>query len=324
MLRVASSRLRSKLISVCTTLFGISIFVFVVLRVIPGDAITSSFGQDTSNLTPQTIKALKSYYGIDKPLLLQYFNWLKGFLTGNLGFAFHTGTPVTTLTASSFPVTLELALFASIIGVTVGTLMGIYSASQPGGRRDFFGQIFGLFALAVPSFVLSTLIVAVSANKFRYFPNGFEYAKPWQNLSLNLQQMMYPSIVLGIAVAAPVMRTARSSFIETQEKDFVRTAIGKGVDERRVRFVHVLRNSLNPIVTMTGIQFGYLLGGAVIVEQIFSLPGMGRQILDGIMKREYATVQSSVMIVAISFVFINLLTDLIYRKVDPRIRQNED
>jgi peptide/nickel transport system permease protein len=132
--------------------------------------------------------------------------------------------------------------------------------------------------------------------------------------------MMYPSIVLGIAVAAPVMRTARSSFIETQEKDFVRTAIGKGVNESRVRFVHVLRNSMNPIVTMTGIQFGYLLGGAVIVEQIFSLPGMGRQILDGIMKREYATVQSSVMIVAISFVVINLATDLIYRKIDPRIR----
>ena len=311
MLRVISSRFRSKVVSVCTTLFGISVFVFVVLRVIPGDAITSSFGQDTSNLTPATIKALKSYYGIDKPLLLQYLNWLKGFVTGNLGFAFHTGTPVTTLTANSFPVTLELALFASIIGVTLGTLMGIYSATQPGGRRDFFGQIFGLFALAVPSFVLSTLIVAVSANKFHYFPNGYEYSKPWQNLSLNLQQMMYPSIVLGIAVAAPVMRTARSSFIETQEKDFVRTAIGKGVNER---------NSMNPIVTMTGIQFGYLLGGAVIVEQIFSLPGMGRQILDGIMKREYATVQSSVMIVAISFVVINLVTDLIYRKIDPRIR----
>ena len=168
--------------------------------------------------------------------------------------------------------------------------------------------------------MLSTAIIAVSANKLHYFPNGFEYAPPWVNLGLNLQQMLYPAIVLGIAVAAPVMRTARSSFIEVQDKDFIRTAIGKGVNSRRVRFVHVLRNALNPIVTMTGIQFGYLLGGAVIVEQIFALPGMGRQILDGITKREYATVQSTVLVVAITFVLINLMTDFIYQKVDPRIR----
>ena len=139
---------------------------------------------------------------------------------------------------------------------------------------------------------------------------------PW----LNFQQMLFPGLVLGIAVAAPVMRTTRSALLETVDKDFVRTALGKGVRARTVQLKHVLRNSLIPIVTMTGIQFGYLLGGAVIVEKIFSLPGMGRQILDAINKREYATVQSSVMIFAILFVTINLITDLIYRKIDPRIK----
>jgi peptide/nickel transport system permease protein len=137
---------------------------------------------------------------------------------------------------------------------------------------------------------------------------------------MNLQQMLFPSIVLGIAVAAPVMRTTRSALLETVDKDFIRTAFGKGLKSKTVQFRHVLRNSMIPIVTMTGIQFGYLLGGAVIVEKIFALPGMGRQILDAINKREYATVQSSVMIFAILFVTINLVTDLIYRRIDPRIK----
>ena len=266
---------------------------------------------------------MRVYYGIDRPVVIQYLNWVKGFFTGNLGYAFHTGTSVARLTENSFPVTLELAIFSTLIGVVLGTLIGLFSASKPGSRRDFIGQFFGLTALAIPSFVLSTTLVAIFADKFHYFPNGYEYVTPWNNLSLNLQQMLFPSLVLGIAVAAPVMRTARSSLLETQEKDFVRTAIGKGVKLRRVKFVHVLRNSFNPIVTMTGIQFGYLLGGSVIVEQIFSLPGVGRQVLQGILKREYSTVQSTVMLIACCFVIINLLTDVIYRFVDPRIREND-
>jgi peptide/nickel transport system permease protein len=196
----------------------------------------------------------------------------------------------------------------------------MFSARKPGSLRDFLGQFFGLLALAVPGFVLSTTIVTVMANKFRYFPNGYEYMTPFEDLSMNLQQMLFPSLVLGIAVAAPVMRTTRSALLETVDKDFIRTAYGKGVRPKIVRLRHILRNSLIPIVTMTGIQFGYLLGGAVIVEKIFAMPGMGRQILDAINKREYATVQSSIMVFAILFVTINLVTDWVYRKVDPRIK----
>ena len=158
------------------------------------------------------------------------------------------------------------------------------------------------------------------ANKFHYFPNSLEYMAPWKDPWMNFQQMMFPGLVLGIAVAAPVMRTTRSALLETIDKDFVRTALGKGVPARKVQFKHVLRNSLIPIVTMTGIQFGYLLGGAVIVEKIFAMPGMGRQVLEAITRREYATVQSSVMVFAIMFVTINILTDLVYRRVDPRIK----
>jgi peptide/nickel transport system permease protein len=215
---------------------------------------------------------------------------------------------------------MQLALFGTILGVLIGISIGMFSARKPGSLRDFLGQFFGLLALAVPGFVLSTTIVTVMANKFRYFPNGYEYMTPFEDLSMNLQQMLFPSLVLGIAVAAPVMRTTRSALLETVDKDFIRTAYGKGVRPKIVRLRHILRNSLIPIVTMTGIQFGYLLGGAVIVEKIFAMPGMGRQILDAINKREYATVQSSIMVFAILFVTINLVTDWVYRKVDPRIK----
>lgn len=318
--RFIFSRVAVRLSSIVTTLFGISVFVFVVLRVIPGNTITGSFGIETGVLTPQQISELRHYYGIDKSLLAQYLSWMSSFLTGHLGFSFSTGVSVLRLTKSALPVTIELALIGTIMGVIMGIAVGMFSASKPGSFRDFGGQLFGLLALAIPGFVLSTAIVTIMANVFHYFPNGLEYMTPWENPWINFQQMMFPGLVLGIAVAAPVMRTTRSALLETVDKDFVRTALGKGVAPRKVQLRHVLRNSLIPIVTMTGIQFGYLLGGAVIVEKIFALPGMGRQVLDAITKREYATVQSSVMIFAIMFVTINVLTDLVYRKIDPRIK----
>jgi peptide/nickel transport system permease protein len=310
----------TRLASVLTTLFGISIFVFIVLRIIPGDTITSSLGIETGVLSQEQIQTLREYYGIDQPLIGQYLSWMGSLLSGDLGFSYSTGTPGWDLTKPALLVTMQLALFGTILGVLIGISIGMFSARKPGSLRDFLGQFFGLLALAVPGFVLSTTIVTVMANKFRYFPNGYEYMTPFEDLSMNLQQMLFPSLVLGIAVAAPVMRTTRSALLETVDKDFIRTAYGKGVRPKIVRLRHILRNSLIPIVTMTGIQFGYLLGGAVIVEKIFAMPGMGRQILDAINKREYATVQSSIMVFAILFVTINLVTDWVYRKVDPRIK----
>ncbi len=318
--RFLFSSLTLRIASIITTLFGISIFVFLVLRVIPGDTITGSFGIETGVLTPGQIAELRHYYGIDQSLLFQYFSWMKSFLSGHFGYSFSTGVSVMKLTKSALPVTIELALIGTILGVIMGIAIGMFSARKPGSFRDFGGQLFGLLALAIPGFVLSTAIVTIMANVFHYFPNGLKYMTPWENPWVNFQQMMFPGLVLGIAVAAPIMRTTRSALLETVDKDFVRTAHGKGVSPRKVQLRHVLRNSLIPIVTMTGIQFGYLLGGAVIVEKIFALPGMGRQVLDAITKREYATVQSSVMIFAIMFVTINVCTDLIYRKIDPRIK----
>jgi peptide/nickel transport system permease protein len=303
------------------TLVGVSILVFIVLRVVPGNQIDAAFGTEGGALTPAQHAALAHYYGIDRSPLAQYFSWMGSVLTGNLGLALNTHISVTSMTRASLPVSIELAILATLLGTLAGVLLGAVSASRPNGVRDTLGQATGLLGLSVPSFVLATAIVTVVASKFNYFPNGGEYKAPWQNLSVNLQQMLFPALVLGFAVAAPVMRTTRSAMIEVASRDFVRTARGKGVSPSGVLFRHVLGNALIPIVTIVGIQFGYLLGGAVIVEQIFALPGIGRQVFTAIEQREYAVVQSTVLVIAAAFVLVNFLTDLLYRRIDPRVRE---
>lgn len=303
------------------TLVGVSILVFVVLRIVPGNQIDTTFGTEAGALSPAQRAALAHYYGIDRSLWSQYFSWIGSVLTGNLGVALNTHLAVTSMIRSSLPVTLELAFLATLLGTVLGILLGLVAASRPDAVRDTVGQSVGLLALSVPSFVLGTALVTVVAAKFNYFPNGGEYRTPVQDLGQNLQQMLFPSLVLGIAVAAPVMRTTRSAMIEIAGRDFVRAAHGKGLSPARVLFRHVLGNALIPIVTMVGMQFGYLLGGAVIVEQIFALPGIGRQVYQAIEDREYAVVQSTVLVIATAFVLVNFLTDMLYRRIDPRVRE---
>lgn len=303
------------------TLLGVSILVFVILRVVPGNQIDAAFGTEAGTLTPAQHAALAHYYGIDRSLWSQYFSWIGSVLTGNLGLALNTHLSVSSMTGHALPVTVELAVLSTFFGTIAGVALGLLAASRPNGVRDTVGQSIGLLALSVPGFVLGTAIVTIVAAKFNYFPNGGEYRTPWQSLSQNVQQMLFPALVLGIAVAAPVMRTTRSAMIEIASRDFVRTAYGKGLSPARVLLRHVLGNASIPIVTMVGIQFGYLLGGAVIVEQIFALPGIGRQVYQAIQDREYAVVQSTVLVIAAAFVLVNLLTDLVYRWIDPRVRE---
>ena len=319
--RFLRHRLVTRLVWSLLTLVGVSILVFIVLRVVPGNQIDAAFGTEAGALTSAQRKALEHYYGIDQSLMAQYFSWMGSVLTGNLGIALNTRVSVASMTANALPVTVELALLSTFLGTLAGILLGLLGASRPNSVRDTVGQGVGLLGLSVPSFVLGTAIVTVVASRFNYFPNGGEYKTPWQNLSQNLQQMLFPALVLGFAVAAPMMRTTRSAMIEVASKDFVRTARGKGVAPRRVLVRHVLGNALIPIVTMVGIQFGYLLGGAVIVEQIFALPGVGRQVYQAIQDREYAVVQSTVLVIATAFVLVNFLTDLLYRRIDPRVRE---
>ena len=302
------------------TLFGVAVVVFVVLRVIPGDIITASLGIEAGTLTPAQHTALEAYYGLNKPPAVQFFSWLAQVLQGNLGVSLLSGKSVTGLIVEALPVTVELAVLAAVLGTAAGVLLGLLAASRPSGLRDAGAQGAALVGLAIPEFVLGSAVVALLARVFGYFPSTGTFVPLTVSIQGNLSQVLYPAIVLAVGFAANVMRTTRSAYLEVADADFVRTAVGKGISRAQVRFGHVLRNASVPIVTITGIQFGYLLGGTVIIEQIFALPGLGRLLFTAIQNADYPLVQSSVLIVAVAFVLVNLIVDLLYRAIDPRTR----
>ena len=312
--------LLARVATIAVTLFGVALLIFIVLRAIPGDQITAQFGTEAAALSPAQRAALEAYYGVDQPLFVQFFGWLGQVITGNLGFSTRSQVSVITLTAGALPVTLELALLAILLALLIGVPLGAVAASAPGSWRDAIGQVLALLGLSVPAFLLASVLLSTAARVSGFNPNGQPYAAPWVDPGLNLQQMLLPAVTLGVGIAAPIIRTTRAAMLQIRGQDFIRTARAKGVDGARLRIRHVLRNALLPITTMTGLQFGYLLGGAVVVEQIFSLPGIGRQVLLGIQQKDYAVVQSTVLIIAVCFVVVNLLTDAAYRIVDPRVR----
>ncbi|MQY16449.1 Glutathione transport system permease protein GsiC [Streptomyces sp. RB5] len=309
-----------RLAGTAVTLFGVAVVVFVVLRALPGDTITAKLGTEAAALDPDQRAALTRYYGLDKGPVEQFLGWLGGVCQGRLGVSLDTGVPVRTLIADALPVTVELALLAMLIATPVGVALGILAASRPGRARDLTTQTLGLFGLALPEFVLASVCVAVLATVFSYFPDPGTYTPLTESVGGNLSQLIYPALVLAVGLAATIMRTTRTAYLENARSEFVRTARGKGVSPLRVRLGHILRASLVPILTMTGIQFGYLLGGTVIVEQVFALPGLGRLLLQGITQQDYAVVQSTTLLVATAFVLVNLAVDLLYRLLDPRTR----
>ena len=312
-----------RLLAVAATLLGVALLVFVMLRAIPGDQITASLGTEAAALTPGQQAALREYYGIDQPLVTQFFSWLGELVSGNLGWSVRSRTSVASLTAAALPVTLELALLSIVIALVIGIPVGMLAAAAANTWRDGLGQLIALLGLSVPAFLLASFLLTYAASGLGFNPNGQPYAVPWASVSslgLNLRQMLLPALTLGFGIAAPIARTTRTAVLSVRDEDFVRTARAKGVGERLLRRRHVLRNALLPVTTMTGLQLGYLLGGAVVVEQIFSLPGIGRQVLLGIQQKDYAVVQSTVLVIALAFVLVNVVTDLAYRVVDPRVR----
>ncbi|MEV0825922.1 ABC transporter permease [Nonomuraea rubra] len=301
-------------------LFGVAVVVFVMLRALPGDQITAGLGTEAAALTPAQRQALEQYYGLDQPLVTQFFSWLGNLFTGNFGYSARSQQSVLELTLHALPVTFELAVLSIVLALLIGVPLGMLAASRTNSARDAAGQVVSLAGLSIPAFLLATTLLSIFAASFGFNPNGQGFATLFEDPLLNLQQMLLPALVLGFGIAAPILRTTRTAVLEVRSNDFVRTARAKGVPERRLQARHVLGNALVPIVTMTGLQFGYLLGGAVVVEQIFSVPGIGRQVLLGIQQKEYAVVQSTVLVIALAFVLVNLLTDLLYRVIDPRVR----
>jgi len=311
--------LTQRIIAFIPTLLGVSVLVFVAIRLIPGDAITATLGTEAGMLTEAQRASLEQYYGLDKPPLQQYFVWIGEAVQGNLGYSIRHGKPVLELILDRFPLTLELALMSLFIGLAVGVPFGILSAVYHNSIIDLIGRLFSLIGLAVPNFLLGTLIIYVLSVYFKILPNAGDYVSFAENPLLNIQQLLFPAVTLGSAFAASVMRMTRSSMLEVLGEDYVRTARSKGLAERRVITRHALRNALIPVITLIGVQMGYLLGGAFVVEQIFSLPGLGRLTVNAISQREYALVQGVTLFIALNFVVINLLVDIAYAAIDPRI-----
>ena len=301
-------------------LLGVSVVVFFSIRLIPGDAITAMLGTEAGLLTPDQRASLANYFGIDQPIYIQYGRWLIGMLHGDLGVSVTYGKPVFGIILERFPLTLELALLSMVIALCVGIPAGVLAATRSERPADLGIRILAMLGQSTPSFVLGLVMIYVLSVYFGVLPPMGTFTPIYLNPFANLSQLILPAITLGFAFAASVTRISRSAMLDVLSDDYVRTARSKGASARSVVWHHALPNALIPVVTLSGVEFGYLLGGAVIVEQIFALPGLGRLVLDAITQRDYALVEGCVLFIAFNFLVVNLLVDLAYVALDPRIR----
>jgi peptide/nickel transport system permease protein len=318
--RAVALRVAARLAKAVITLVGVAAVVFVVLRLLPGNQITSSLGVNAGLLTKAQYADLERYYGIGKPLPEQFGQWAGDLLRGNMGVSEQSGRSVTSLIGSALPVTVELAVAAMLIGLVLGVGAGTAAAAAPGRLADRCARLAALAGLGVPSFVIGSGLVAFLASVFHYFPSSEGFASLGSDPWLNIQQIFWPALTLGLGIGAAILRTARGAMLDVARQGYVRAARGRGLRPGLVTVKHVLRNALIPIVTMTGIQFGYLLGGTVVVEQIFVLPGLGRLLLMSVTESDYAVSQGITLVFALGFIAVNLITDLLYAVVDPRLR----
>jgi peptide/nickel transport system permease protein len=306
-------------ISLPFTLLGVSVVTFLFLRLIPGDAITARLGTSTA-LSADQLERMRAYFGLDQPLYQQYLNWVGSLLHGDAGFSIRSGLPVTAEIAARLPVTIELALAAGVVALVIGVPLGLISALRPDSAADLIGRTMGLVGLALPNFWLGTLLILLFARYLHWMPNTGGYVDFFTDPGGNLRFLIFPALTLGFGIAAVVMRTTRSAMLDVLGADYIRTAQAKGLSGPRVVERHALKNGMIVVVTILGIQIGYLLGGAVIVEEVFALPGIGRMLLNAINQRDYALVQGGVLVIAVLFVVTNTLVDVVYGFLDPRIR----
>jgi peptide/nickel transport system permease protein len=311
--------LLKRVISLPLTLLGVSIVTFLFVRLIPGDVITARLGTSTV-LSPEQLGRMRAFFGLDQPIHLQYLSWLGSILRGDAGYSVRSGQPVTSEIAARLPVTIELALAAAAVALALGIPLGLVSALRPAGSVDLLARGFGLLGLALPNFWLGTLLILFFARYLHWMPNTGGYVDLLADPAANLRFVMFPALTLGLGMAAVVMRTTRSAMLDVLGADYIRTARGKGLPGRSILERHALKNGMIVVITILGIQVGYLLGGAVVVEEVFSLPGLGRLLLAAINQRDYAVVQGGVLVIATLFVAANTVVDVLYGFLDPRIR----
>lgn len=293
-----------------------SLMVFTIIRLIPGDVVTMRLGE--SGETPEAAE-MRRVMGLDRPIWAQYFIWLGNVVRGDLGLSLWTGKPVTDEVLLALPITAELALLAIIIALAVGIPSGLLSAVTRESPADYAVRLVSVAGLAIPPFWLGTMFLMLPAVLAGWAPSS-RYISPAEDLAENLKQFILPALALGYYYAAFSMRMVRSQTLEVLRQDYVRVARAKGLSEPQVVVRHVLKNALIPTITLAGAQLGVLVGGVVIIEQIFSLPGLGRLTLWAISVRDYPQLQANVLLTSAFVIVINLVVDIVYAWLDPRIR----
>ena len=295
-----------------------SLIVFGLMRVMPGDALVALMGE-SGNVGQRELSKLRKDLGLDRPYHEQYLIWVWQMVSLNPGDSIFTNEPIAVALKKSIPVTLELATLAMVLGLVIAIPIGVLSATRQDTPSDYVGRVVAVSGLSLPDFWLGTLVITFAAIWFHWIP-PIGYVSFWESPWRNLQQFLLPAAVLGFRLSAATMRMTRSTVLEVLREDYVRTAWAKGLERRIVVYKHALKNALIPVVTIVGGQMATLLAGAVVVETIFALPGMGRLTVEAILFRDYPVVQTNVMLVAATLVTLNLLVDLTYVWLDPRIR----
>ncbi|MBI4307451.1 MAG: ABC transporter permease [Chloroflexi bacterium] len=302
-------------------LFGVSIVIFVAMQVVPGDVVLIMLmqGGGDSAATAENIASLRAKLGTDQPLPLQYARWVWGLLRLDPGRSLVTDRPIIDDLKYSIPLTLELALGATFVALVIAMPVGIVSAVRQGTWLDHIFRVFSTAGMAMPVFWTGTLLIVLTVTLFRWTPS-FEYTPPWENIGRNVMQIGPAALLLGYYLSAALSRMLRSSLLDVLGEGYVRTARAKGLAQRVVIVRHALKNTLLPVLTVWGIQFGHLLGGVVVVEIVFTLPGLGLVLVNAITVRDYPVVQTVTVLIALMFALVNLAVDLMYAWLDPRIR----
>jgi peptide/nickel transport system permease protein len=299
------------------TIVLISIFAFALQKLLPGDPVLVLAGEDRD---PATLELLREKYRLNDPVPVQYLAWVGRAVQGDLGMSLRTNQPVTELIAEKLPVTLQLAIMSLLFALLIGIPAGILSAWRKGTLTDWVANVVALSGLSIPNFWLGIMLILLVSVKWQLLPAS-GYVPPGEDLWLSIKTMVMPAFVLGTALAATLMRHTRSAMLGVLSQDYVRTARAKGLSERTVVLKHGFRNALTPIVTLTALLFGELVAGAVLTEQIFTIPGFGKLVVDAVFNRDYAVVQGIVLVTAVGFIAMNLLADMLYVLLNPRLRE---
>jgi peptide/nickel transport system permease protein len=300
------------------TLILVSIFVFMLQKLLPGDPVLVMAGEERD---PEVLAYLREQYRLNDPLIVQYFHWVGNVLQGDLGMSLRTRQPVATLIADKLPVTIQLAVMAMIFAFLIGIPAGILSAVRKGTLTDYIANFIALSGLSIPNFRLGIMLILLVSVNLGWLPaSGYEPI--WRDPVRSIETMIMPAFVLGTALAATLMRHTRSAMLGVLQSDYVRTARAKGLRARVVVLKHAFRNAVLPIVTLSALLFGELLAGAVLTEQIFTIPGFGKLIVDAVFNRDYAVVQGVVLCTAVGFILMNLIADVLYVLLNPRMRQS--